>query len=97
MQAEFIQNDRNAIEILEAAITVLKEREGQYGAAIDHYPDLARLQNAFFYQERTPKDVVLANCLEKMDRIRRTDPDTQAFRDSFIDLLGYTAIAWSLS
>ncbi len=96
MQAEFIENDRNAIEILEAAITVLKELEGQYGAAIDHYPDLARLQNAFFYQERTPKDVVLANCLEN-GIIKRTDPDTQAFGDSFIDLLGYTAIAWSLS
>ena len=97
MQAELVNNDRNAIEILEAAIATIKERETEYGAAVDHYPDLTRLQNAFFYQERTPKDVVLANVLEKLDRIKRTDPDSQAFRDSFVDLLGYTAIAWSLS
>jgi len=83
--------------MLEDALRVLKERHEVYGPAHEHYYDLAKLQNAFYMVERTPRDVVMQNVLEKLDRVRRTDCDSETFRDSILDAINYLAIAWEVS
>ena len=90
-------NQRLAIEVLEEALSVLKERHEIYGPAHEHYEDLARLQNAYYFDERTARQVVLQNVLEKLDRIRRTDSEGETFRDSIVDAINYLAIAWECS
>ncbi len=88
---------RNATELLQAAINTFNKRGCVYGDANDHYHGLAKLQSAFFSTERTPRDVTLADALEKLDRAQRVDPDTEEFRDSLLDAINYIAITWEVS
>jgi glycosyltransferase A (GT-A) superfamily protein (DUF2064 family) len=88
---------RSSTGILEEALEVLTHRDEVYGPASDHYHELSNLQSAFFQKERTARDVVIANVLEKLDRIQRTDCDSDTFKDSFIDAINYLAIAWECS
>jgi len=90
-------NQRSAIDLLESALSTFKERDGIYGSASVHYKELADLQNAFFFNERTPKDIVLGNVIEKLDRARRVDCDSETFKDSIEDAINYLAIAWEVS
>ncbi len=90
-------NPRSALEVLETAVATFKNRDTVYGSATDHYHELSNLQSAFFQKERTARDVALANVLEKLDRIQRTDCDSETFRDSFVDAITYLAIAWECS
>lgn len=92
-----LKNQRSAIEILESALSTFKERDGIYGSATVHYKELADLQNAFFFNERTPKDIVLGNVIEKLDRARRVDCDSETFKDCIEDAINYLAIAWEVS
>ena len=86
-----------AQDLLLEAWKVMETRGQQYGDAGRHYEELAKLFNCYFYTETTPRDVVMRNVLEKLDRIRRTDFEDPAFRDSFIDAINYLAIAWAVS
>ena len=86
-----------AQDLLLEASKILKARGEQYGDAQAHYDGLADIFNTFFYTETTPRDVVMRNVLEKLDRIRRTDFEDPAFKDSFIDAINYLAIAWAVS
>jgi hypothetical protein len=88
---------RTAVNILREALDMLELRGKDYGPPAAHYHELADIQSAFFVRERTARDVALANVLEKLDRIQRTDCDSAAFRDSFIDAIAYLAIAWECS
>ena len=88
---------RSSTAILEEAVAILTHRDQVYGPASDHYHELSNLQSAFFQKERTARDVALANVLEKLDRIQRTDCDSDTFKDSFIDAINYLAIAWECS
>lgn len=90
-------NQRLATDVLEEALRILKERHEIYGPAHQHYEDLARFQNAYYMVERTARDVVLQNVLEKLDRVRRTDSEGETFRDSIVDAINYLAIAWECS
>jgi CRISPR/Cas system CMR subunit Cmr4 (Cas7 group RAMP superfamily) len=90
-------NERKALTILEEAVETFKARDCVYGSASVHYDELAKFQNAFFCNERTPKDVVLGNVLEKLDRVRRVDCDSETFKDSIKDAINYLAIAWEVS
>ena len=97
VEAAANSNKRSAIEILETAGSTFKNRDGVYGPASDHYHELSNLQSALFQKERTARDVAIANVLEKLDRIQRTDSDSETFRDSFVDAINYLAIAWECS
>ena len=88
---------RSAAEILQSALKTMEVRGRDYGPPAPHYHELADLQSAFFLSERTARDVAIANVLEKLDRIQRTDSDSEAFKDSFIDAIAYLAIAWECS
>ena len=88
---------RKAEGILKDALRVFQERAAVYGDATEHYNDLAKLQGVYEWREPTARDVVMRNVLEKLDRVRRTDPDSDAFRDSILDAINYLAIAWEVS
>jgi len=88
---------RSSTGILEEALKVLAHRDEVYGPASDHYHELSNLQSTYFQNERTARDVVMANVLEKLDRIQHTDCDSDTFKDSFIDAINYLAIAWEVS
>ena len=103
--AEFVNDNspdadpsiRSAVEILRTALETMEIRGKDYGPPAAHYHELAEIHSAFFMSERTARDVVIANVLEKLDRIQRTDSDSEAFKDSFIDAIAYLAIAWECS
>lgn len=88
---------RSAVTILRSALETMEIRGRDYGPPAPHYHELAEIQSAFFLTERTARDVAIANVLEKLDRIQRTDSDSEAFKDSFIDAIAYLAIAWECS
>ena len=88
---------RSAESILRQALEVLVERGRIYGPAGAHYEDLARLKGAYFYREPTARDMAIENVLEKLDRLRRCDPEDPAFKDSVIDAINYLAIAWEVA
>jgi len=90
-------NQRSAVDILETALNTFKERDAVYGSCSVHYKELSDLQNAYFFNERTPRDVAIANVLEKLDRARRVDCDSETFKDSIQDAINYLAIAWEVS
>lgn len=90
-------DQRKAIDLLEEALHVLRERDALYGSAAVHYEELAKLNGAFFLREPTAKDMALHNVIEKLDRIRRVDVDSDTFRDSILDAINYLAIAWECS
>lgn len=97
VEAAANSNKRSAPDILRTAVNMLETRGEDYGPPSEHYHELADIQSAFFQKERTARDVALANVLEKLDRVQRTDSDSAAFKDSFIDALAYLAIAWECS
>lgn len=88
---------RGATDILKDAIRVLEERGAVYGSAYEHYQDLAKLQGLYELKEPTARDVVMRCVLEKLDRMRRVDADSETFRDSVIDAINYLAIVWEVS
>ena len=90
-------NQRSAVDILETALKTFKDRDSIYGSCSVHYKELADFQNAYFFNERTPRDVALSNVLEKLDRARRVDCDSETFKDSIQDAINYLAIAWEVS
>jgi len=89
-------NERNASELLQDCHKIFVERGKIYGSAVEHYSELATLQNAFSYNTVTAKDVVMNNVLEKLDRMRRADDD-ETYKDSIMDAINYLAIAWEVS
>ncbi len=90
-------DERKATDLLEEALKVFKERGDIYGDAVDHYSQLADLQTAFLFREHTARDVVMRNVLEKLDRVRRAEDDSETFRDSILDAINYLAIMWEVS
>ncbi len=90
-------NARCAAHMMEMAIKTLKQRSAIYGDAGECYEGVAKLRSAFNARESTPRDVVMDNVLERLDRLNRIDPANEKFKDTIRDAISDLAIAWEVS
>lgn len=76
--------------ILAEAARILAERGADYGPPSDHHARTAQAVNAILGTELSARDVALFFVIDKLVRMR-TSP---AKRDHYVDIAGYTAIAY---
>jgi uncharacterized protein DUF6378 len=88
----------DAGDVLQSAHEILSDRNGQYGDPENTFALVADLWNDYLAFDAgvmraiTPTDVAMMMALLKIARIRRTPT-----RDSYIDLIGYAALAAQVS
>lgn len=85
-----------ALGILEACKSILKERQEQYGDAGKLYTATAAMWSAYTGSDIRADDVCIMMSLMKIGRLSQGVDDSAALHDTYVDAINYIALARGL-